>query len=78
MKPWGFEVGSIRVPVSIWHGEDDKFVPRTHAEWLIANVPGATGHVLAGEGHWSIKEGHWSIKERRLDEVLDTLTAEAR
>jgi pimeloyl-ACP methyl ester carboxylesterase len=67
MKPWGFEVDSIRVPVSIWYGEDDNFVPRSHAEWLIANVPGATGHVLEGEGHWS-------IKERRLDEVLDVLT----
>jgi pimeloyl-ACP methyl ester carboxylesterase len=60
MKPWGFEIDSIRVPVSIWHGEDDKFVPRSHAEWLMASVPGATRHMLAGEGHWS-------IKERRLD-----------
>jgi pimeloyl-ACP methyl ester carboxylesterase len=67
MKPWGFEIDSIEVPVSIWHGEDDKFVPRSHAEWLMANVPGATRHMLPGEGHWS-------IKERRLDEVLESLT----
>jgi pimeloyl-ACP methyl ester carboxylesterase len=71
MKPWGFELGSIKVPVSIWHGEDDKFVPRSHAEWLMANVPAATRHMLSGEGHWS-------IKERRLDDVLDALTDAAR
>jgi pimeloyl-ACP methyl ester carboxylesterase len=66
MKPWGFDIGSIDVPVSIWYGEDDNFVPASHAEWLMTNVPGATGHILAGEGHWT-------IKERRLDEVLDAL-----
>jgi hypothetical protein len=71
MKPWGFEIDSIKVPVSIWHGEDDKFVPRSHAEWLMAKVPAATRHMLPGEGHWS-------IKERRLDEVLDALTDAAR
>ncbi len=67
MKPWGFEIDSITVPVSIWYGEDDNFVPRSHAEWLTANVPGASGHILSDEGHWS-------IKERRLDDVLDVLT----
>lgn len=67
MKPWGFELESITGPVSIWYGEDDGFVPRSHTEWLVANVPGAVGHILPGEGHWS-------IKQRRLDEVLDALT----
>jgi pimeloyl-ACP methyl ester carboxylesterase len=71
MKPWGFEIDRVSVPVSIWHGEEDRFVPRSHAEWLSANVPGATSHVLPGEGHWS-------IKERRLPEVLDTLTEAER
>ena len=71
MKPWGFEIGSIDVPVSVWHGEDDNFVPRSHGEWLMTNIPGATRHMLPGEGHWS-------IKERRLDEVLDVLTDAAR
>jgi pimeloyl-ACP methyl ester carboxylesterase len=71
MKPWGFEIRSIEVPVLIWHGEDDRFVPASHAEWLMTNVPGATGHMLSGEGHWS-------IKARRLDEVLDGLTDAAR
>ena len=71
LKRWGFEIDSITVPVSIWHGEDDNFVPRSHAEWLMGNVPGATRHMLPGEGHWS-------IKERRLDEVLHVLTQAAR
>jgi pimeloyl-ACP methyl ester carboxylesterase len=68
MKPSGFDAGSIRVPVSIWYREEDNFVPRAHADWLIANVPGASSHILPGEGHWSIKEAH-------LDDILDALLA---
>jgi pimeloyl-ACP methyl ester carboxylesterase len=71
MKPWGFEIESIHVPVAIWHGEDDNFVPMAHAQWLVTHVPGATGHLFPGEGHWS-------IKEQRLDEVLDALVDAAR
>lgn len=58
MAPWGFELSSIRVPVSIWHGREDNFVPFQHGEWLAANVPGATPMLFETEGHLSLLVDH--------------------
>ena len=41
VRPWGFDVRTITVPVSIWHGLRDDSTPRSHSDWLAANVPGA-------------------------------------
>lgn len=30
-QPWGFDLDRIRVPVSIWHGSDDRNVGTEHA-----------------------------------------------
>lgn len=53
-RPWGFDLGEIRVPVSIWQGSLDAMVPFAHAEWLAANVAGARAHLVDGEGHLSL------------------------
>jgi pimeloyl-ACP methyl ester carboxylesterase len=63
---WGFDVKDISVPVSIWHGGLDKFVPFAHGEWLAANVPGAQAHLIADEAHVSLAVG-------RFGDVLDDL-----
>jgi pimeloyl-ACP methyl ester carboxylesterase len=68
VRAWGFDLGSIRVPVSIWHGREDRFVPISHAAWLAAHLPGARGHLLEGEGHIS-------LARHRYGDVLDELTA---
>ena len=39
MGPWGFDVSEITVPVLIRYGTSDVLIPRTHGEWLAANVP---------------------------------------
>jgi pimeloyl-ACP methyl ester carboxylesterase len=51
---WGFSVGEIRTPVSLWQGEEDRMVPPAHGRWLAQAIPGAEAHVLAGEGHLSL------------------------
>jgi pimeloyl-ACP methyl ester carboxylesterase len=48
--PWGFDLGSIEVPVSIWSGATDTRVPRGHADWLLAQLPSAQGFEHPG-GH---------------------------
>src|SRR5690348_5234940 len=48
--PWGFDLGSIGVPVSIWSGATDTRVPRRHADWLLAQLPTAQGYEHPG-GH---------------------------
>ena len=39
IREWGFDLGAIEVPVTIWQGRQDRFVPPAHGEWLAANVP---------------------------------------
>ena len=45
-RPWGFDVGSIRVPVYVDYGREDTLVPAAHGDWLAAHIPGATVVVL--------------------------------
>jgi pimeloyl-ACP methyl ester carboxylesterase len=65
LRPWGFRVGDITVPVAIWQGREDRMVPFAHAEWLAANVAGARAHFVEGEGHLSLLN--------RMDLILDDL-----
>jgi pimeloyl-ACP methyl ester carboxylesterase len=62
LKPWGFELGDITVPVLLMHGRLDRSVPISHGEWLAARVPGAEVRFLSNEGHMS-------ILANRMDEV---------
>jgi len=67
VRPWGFHVGDITVPVAVWQGTEDMMVPSAHAEWLIAHVPGAQGHIVQGEGHFSLRA--------KMPMILDDLLA---
>ena len=68
VRSWGFSLEEIRVPVSVWHGREDRFVPLSHGEWLAAHVPGARSHMVEGEGHIS-------LSRHRYGDVLDELLA---
>jgi pimeloyl-ACP methyl ester carboxylesterase len=67
---WAFALDRIEVPVRIWHGRDDRFVPVSHGEWLAEHVAGATAHILHDHGHLSLALGHFA-------EILDDLRAAA-
>jgi pimeloyl-ACP methyl ester carboxylesterase len=54
VAPWGVELGSVRVPVAVWHGEQDVGVPVAHGRWLAAGIPGAGLRLLADDGHFSL------------------------
>jgi pimeloyl-ACP methyl ester carboxylesterase len=62
LRPWGFELSSIRVPVLHWQGEQDKMVPFGHGVWLSGQIPGV-------ESHLSPEDGHLTLYERRVPEV---------
>jgi pimeloyl-ACP methyl ester carboxylesterase len=48
VRPRGFDLGRIAVPVSVWFGGRDTRVPRAHADWLLARVPAGEGHEYPG------------------------------
>jgi pimeloyl-ACP methyl ester carboxylesterase len=54
MTSWGFELRDIRVPVKVWHGRQDRFVPVQHGEWLAASVPGAEADISERDGHLTL------------------------
>jgi pimeloyl-ACP methyl ester carboxylesterase len=66
VRPWGFDLDAIRVPVTVWHGAQDRFVPLPHGEWLAGHVPGARARLLADHGHLSLSVAHYG-------DVLDDL-----
>jgi pimeloyl-ACP methyl ester carboxylesterase len=62
IKPWGFDVADIAVPVLLLHGKHDRFVPFGHGEWLAAHIPGV-------EARLSEDDGHLTLLENRIPEV---------
>jgi len=53
---WGFDVGDIDRPTLIVQGGDDRFVPRSHGEWLAAHVRGAEVWIDDADGHLTLLE----------------------
>jgi pimeloyl-ACP methyl ester carboxylesterase len=53
LRPWGFDVAEVTVPVEVRYGAQDVLVPAAHGAWLADHVPGATVVVEHGHGHLS-------------------------
>jgi pimeloyl-ACP methyl ester carboxylesterase len=71
VAPWGVELGSVRGPVGMWHGQQDLSVPVAHGRWLANAIPGAMLRVLPDDGHLSLIFG-------REGEVIDWLAEQLR
>jgi pimeloyl-ACP methyl ester carboxylesterase len=67
-QPWGFDLGSIRVPVLLWHGEKDQFVGVREGRWLASRIPGV-------EARFTPEDGHVSLSEYRIPDVHRWLLA---
>jgi pimeloyl-ACP methyl ester carboxylesterase len=66
VAPWGFDLGSLVVPVSVWQGGHDLMVPFAHGEWLVANIPSARPRLRPEHGHLSLAVGS-------IGEIFDDL-----
>ncbi len=68
VRPWGCDLSTIRVPVSIWQGSEDLMVPFSHGQWLSSAMPFARAHLRQGDGHLSVVVGC-------IQEIIDDLLA---
>jgi pimeloyl-ACP methyl ester carboxylesterase len=68
VRPWGFDLATIRVPVHIWQGGHDRMVPYGNGVWLAGHVGSAVPHLFEDEGHLSIGVG-------AMGDILDDLLA---
>ena len=54
VRPWGFDLAGITVPVLLLHGRQDMFVPFGHGEWLAAHIPSVEARLLDDDGHLTL------------------------
>jgi len=66
LKPWGFNLEEIKIPVNIWHGALDKQAPKSHAELYAKLIPNAEIKKIENEAHVSILKNH-------MHEILSNL-----
>jgi pimeloyl-ACP methyl ester carboxylesterase len=62
VEPWRVDLGTVGIPVLLWQGQQDQFVPPGHVPWLGARIPGSEVRLTA-------EDGHLTLYERRIPEV---------
>jgi pimeloyl-ACP methyl ester carboxylesterase len=63
LTDWGFDLSSVKVPTSIWHGKLDRFVPYSHGVWLSKHVPHSEFYLFD-------QETHLTLYDRRFREIV--------
>lgn len=69
LRPWGFDLAEIRVPVKIRYGQADVLVPAAHGAWLAKHVPEAA--VIVSE------TGHLADPDARLAALRELLAPDS-
>ena len=54
VRPWGFDVTAITIPVLLVQGGQDRVVPSAHADWLVRNAPSSELWLRPRDGHVSV------------------------
>ena len=56
LKPWGFSLGDIPMPVQLWAGAKDVNVPPAHADYLKRMIPNSELLIVENKNHSTISE----------------------
>jgi pimeloyl-ACP methyl ester carboxylesterase len=67
-RPWGFSLREIRMPVHIWHGEQDELLPIGQGQIMSNALPDARAKFYPNEGQISLFVNHY-------DELLSTIVS---
>ncbi|MEJ2754923.1 MAG: alpha/beta hydrolase [Gammaproteobacteria bacterium] len=51
---WGFEPEQIKGSVSVWHGEQDVFVPVEMGRYLAKTIPDCQQYIVPDQGHFLV------------------------
>jgi pimeloyl-ACP methyl ester carboxylesterase len=70
VRDWGFGLGALTVPATVWQGAQDRMVPLSHGEWLAAHAP-VRARLLP-------EHGHLSLAVASFPTILDDLVASAQ
>jgi pimeloyl-ACP methyl ester carboxylesterase len=54
VREMGF--AEVPVPVQMWHGRQDRFVPFQHGQWPAGHIPGVDAHLTETDGQLTL--GH--------------------
>lgn len=54
VQPWDFSIEEIKVPVSVWHGTADEYVPYEMGVDYTSRIPNAILQTIEGQGHFMI------------------------
>jgi pimeloyl-ACP methyl ester carboxylesterase len=71
VTPWGFDLDTIRTPVLLRHGRQDRFVPFGHGEWLARRIPSAQAALSDDDGHLTLVANHIAATHEWLLERMD-------
>ena len=56
LKPWGFSMDEISMPVQLWVGSQDVNVPPSHSYFMNRMIPNSELLVVEGKNHFTISE----------------------
>ncbi|MEO0498882.1 MAG: alpha/beta hydrolase [Pseudomonadota bacterium] len=48
---WGFDIASNRIPIHMWLGDEDIFVPKDMGQYIARTVPQMNAHWITSAGH---------------------------
>jgi pimeloyl-ACP methyl ester carboxylesterase len=65
-RPWDFKLEAITIPVELWHGTADHYVPLCMGEAMAKALPQCRAHFVADQGHFMVIS--------MIDEILSALT----
>lgn len=69
-REWGFALDSIEIPVSIWHGEDDCYVPIAMGRYNAEKIPRSKFKAIPEGGHLMVFDV--------LDEIFQEIAPDNR
>lgn len=72
VTPWGVDLSSVRIPVLLAHGGDDRVVPPSHSQWLLEHLSDAELWTRPRDGHVSILNASavamdWLRQQAKMD-----------